>query len=193
MKSKLLGLIACMALISVSQASAAILVGTTTDASGIDGLVVDGVTYDVTFVNASYDTVYPSGSPPTFLNNLSGASDAASNLAAALNTLSVSVLSGASKPFALIPYYDAAGYDTAADASCGVYPLYACSPPALNESWSFGNGFANDAVVYDTDFAIFVPTPLPAALPLFGAVLGVGGLLGWHRKRQNAAGALAAA
>ena len=29
-------------------------------------------------------------------------------------------------------------------------------------------------------------TPLPAALPLFGTVLGVGGLLGWRRKRKNA-------
>jgi hypothetical protein len=29
-------------------------------------------------------------------------------------------------------------------------------------------------------------TPLPAALPLFGTVLGVGGLLGWRRKRRNA-------
>jgi hypothetical protein len=35
-------------------------------------------------------------------------------------------------------------------------------------------------------------TPLPAALPLFGAGLGALGLLGWRRKRKNAA-ALAAA
>jgi hypothetical protein len=30
-------------------------------------------------------------------------------------------------------------------------------------------------------------TPLPAALPLFGTVLGVGGLLGWRRKQKAAA------
>jgi hypothetical protein len=35
-------------------------------------------------------------------------------------------------------------------------------------------------------------TPLPAALPLFGAVFGLGGLLGWRRKRKNA-GVIAAA
>jgi hypothetical protein len=29
-------------------------------------------------------------------------------------------------------------------------------------------------------------TPLPAALPLFGTVLGFGGLLGWRMKRKNA-------
>jgi hypothetical protein len=28
-------------------------------------------------------------------------------------------------------------------------------------------------------------TPLPAALPLFGTVLGVGGLFGWRRKRKS--------
>jgi len=30
-------------------------------------------------------------------------------------------------------------------------------------------------------------TPLPPALPLFGTVLGVGGLFGWRRKRKDAA------
>lgn len=31
------------------------------------------------------------------------------------------------------------------------------------------------------------PVPLPAALPLFGSVLGIGGLLGWRRRRKAAA------
>ena len=35
-------------------------------------------------------------------------------------------------------------------------------------------------------------TPLPATLPLFGTVLGVGALLGWHRKRKAAAALTAA-
>jgi hypothetical protein len=39
MKAKLLGLVACMALISMSQASAATMVGTTINATGIDGLL----------------------------------------------------------------------------------------------------------------------------------------------------------
>jgi hypothetical protein len=44
-------------------------------------------------------------------------------------------------------------------------------------------------------FAVFTEvttTPLPAALPLFAIGLGAMGLLGWCRKRKNAA-ALAAA
>jgi hypothetical protein len=36
------------------------------------------------------------------------------------------------------------------------------------------------------DMATTSATPLPAALPLFGTVLGVGGLLGWRSKRKNA-------
>jgi hypothetical protein len=32
-----------------------------------------------------------------------------------------------------------------------------------------------------------VPTPLPAALPLFATGLGALGLLGWRRKRKQAA------
>ena len=36
------------------------------------------------------------------------------------------------------------------------------------------------------------PTPLPAALPLFVTGLGALGLLGWRRKRKNAASSLAA-
>ena len=34
---------------------------------------------------------------------------------------------------------------------------------------------------------IRAPFPLPAALPLFASGLGVLGLLGWRRKRKNAA------
>jgi hypothetical protein len=61
-----------------------ILVGTTSAATGIDGLVVDGVTYDVTFVNDTYTTVYAT-TLPTFFGNQSGANDAATALVAALN------------------------------------------------------------------------------------------------------------
>ena len=55
MRTKLMSCIISAALLGVSQAGAATLVGTTADATGIDGLIVDGNTYDVTFVNGSYD------------------------------------------------------------------------------------------------------------------------------------------
>src|SRR5262245_33843844 len=90
LKSKLAlaawALIGSCALLFVTDRAMAdpVLVGTTTDATGINGLVVDGITYDVTFVDGSYDTAF-AGSTPTFANNLTGAQDAATALAAALN------------------------------------------------------------------------------------------------------------
>jgi hypothetical protein len=69
------------------------LAGTTSDASGIDGLVVDGVTYDVRFYNSSYDSIY-SSTAPTFLGKSGGAADAASALASALSSFDVTELVG---------------------------------------------------------------------------------------------------
>lgn len=68
------------------------LQGTTTDPSGITGLVVDGTTYNVSFLTGTYDSVYTS--PPTFLGNATGATDASVGLASALNTLGVVGLLG---------------------------------------------------------------------------------------------------
>ena len=72
------------------------LVGTTNNASGIDGLVIDSVTYDVTFVNGSYNSVYTT--PPTFLGNDTGAGDATTALIAALKVLGVTNLVGLTNP-----------------------------------------------------------------------------------------------
>jgi hypothetical protein len=84
MKTKLLAYIAAVALLGVSQASAASLVGTDVgDITGVNGLVVNGVTYDVTFVTESYLDTYEFANP-TFLNNLSGAQAAAGALAVVL-------------------------------------------------------------------------------------------------------------
>jgi hypothetical protein len=48
------------------------------------------------------------------------------------------------------------------------------------------------SITYDYTPAAVSQTPLPAALPLFSAGLGVLGLFGWRRKRKNIA-AIAAA
>jgi hypothetical protein len=73
-------------------ARAETLIGTTSSSTGLDGLVVDGTTYDVAFIGGigtSYNTTYPS-TPPTFLGNTSGAFDAATAIAASFNALAVS-------------------------------------------------------------------------------------------------------
>ena len=63
------------------------------------------------------------------------------------------------------------------------------NPPSYNGGGSFlGTNAVTDTIVL-TGAAV---TPVPAALPLFATGLGAMGLLGWRRKRKNAA-ALAAA
>ena len=86
--------------------------GSPTDATGIDGLVVDGVTYNVTFVTADYSTAYAT-TPPTFISNPSGAGDAATALSNALTFWAVTGLAGLNPEFteqlAYIPDQDASG------------------------------------------------------------------------------------
>jgi hypothetical protein len=183
-KTKLLGLIAFMALLGVSQAGAATLVGTTTDATGIDGLVVDGITYNVTFSDASYNSVYAS-STPIFLGNFLGAQHASTALATALNALGVVSLTEISNSTeaAFIPYTYIPGAVTTTEALCN--PCSSMSPWSGTWSEVYDDAPAGDI---SADYAIFVSqTPLPAALPLFAGGLGALSLLGWRRKRKGAA------
>jgi hypothetical protein len=69
-------------------AQADTLVGTTSNPTGIDGLNVDGTTYDVTFVNGSYNSVYGSATP-SFFGNATGAADAAQAIKTGLDDLNV--------------------------------------------------------------------------------------------------------
>lgn len=77
---------AFLALTAPIAARAATLVGSPSIPTGVDGLVVDGITYNVTFTTGAFATVF-AGTAPTFLNNPNGAGDAATALAAALNNL----------------------------------------------------------------------------------------------------------
>jgi hypothetical protein len=189
MKAKLLGLVALLTLLGLSEAGAVTLVGTTTDAMGIDGLVVDGVTYNVTFENASYDTVYMT-MPPTFLGNFSGAQDAANALASALNVLEVTNLAGLILDFPNVLYVP-----YVADSFSNQGIAVAC--PFLAATCNAGEWFTdsdvdplpNSFVFFFLDYPVFqvAPTPLPPAFPLFATGLGALGWLGGRRNRKNAA------
>jgi hypothetical protein len=101
------------------------LVGTTTNASGIDGVVVDGATYDVTFSTSSFDS--------TFSTNL-GAFDASNALAADLTTLSVTGLSDRG----------ASGFDCTNATVCGIWQGSSNLLPAA--LFLGGQWFANASV-----------------------------------------------
>jgi len=165
---------------------AATLVGTTSDATGVDGLVVDGTTYNVTFVNSTYSTVYAS-TPPTFLGETSTAEDAAIALADALNTL------GATNDFAdsnlFIPYQYVTPF-----LSSTVYNVYN-SEPGNTGGWHYASGFDYPVNSYGgtpTDYTVFAATPVLPALPLFATGICAFGLLVRRRKLRDAT-AIAAA
>jgi hypothetical protein len=212
MKTKLLGRIVArsvslgfvvgvaitIGVIVAGPARAATLVGTTSAATGIDGLVVHGVTYDVTFVYDTYNDVYASTSP-TFLGNESGASDAATALATELNTLGVVGLAGLSAPYdgylnINVPFsftiMSGSDFNSGIDAGCGSLTGGTCVTSWITLS---DDNQHSDMLIYNDEYSVFTATPLPAAFPLFASVLGVGGLLSWRRKRKSAAGAIAVA
>jgi len=83
-KQLIVGLGAASLAVCGAAHAAPTLVGTPDNASGIDGVTVNSVTYDVTFSTSSFDSTF---------NTAKGASDASNALAADLNTLKVSGLS----------------------------------------------------------------------------------------------------
>jgi hypothetical protein len=85
MRKQLTGALGAASLAACGATLAApTLVGTPNNASGIDGVVVDSVTYDVTFIKSSFDSTF---------SNVGEAFAAASALAVDLNELSVTGLS----------------------------------------------------------------------------------------------------
>jgi len=184
------GVSIAIGVIVAAPARAATLVGTPSDATGINGLVVDSITYNVTFINGSFDAVY-SSSTPTFLGNISGAADAAIALQAVFISLGVMELTGQSTIESVLLVPD--GHPISV-ANAGWFVHCEGSVPCVLSLWAANPYTAVGDDVVGLDYALFTPaaTPLPAALPLFGTALGVGGLLGWRRQRKTAAAAIPA-
>jgi hypothetical protein len=192
MKTKLLGLIVARSVslgftVGVSITIGVIVAGPTRAATlvGVDGLVVDGTTYNVTFVNSTYSTVYAS-TPPTFLGETSTAEHAAIALANALNILGATNYVYGSNLF--IPYQ----YVSSPPASSYDYNVYNSAAKSGNTGgWLYATGTNYPVDSYGgtyTDYTVFVAeTPVLPALPLFATGLGALGLLGWRRKRKAAA------
>jgi hypothetical protein len=171
------------ALTAPIAARAATLVGTSSFPTGVDGLVVDGTTYNVTFTPGTYTNVF-SVTAPTFLNNSTGASDAAVDLAAALNSLAGAPPSSEFAEF--IPYTapDNLGDFLASFVTGTGSHTYAAANGA-NESDA--SNFTSLPPTFETGLAVFaavaaVPEPSTWAMMILGFA-GIG-FMAYRRKSK---------
>ena len=82
------GFATTLMVVACSTAAAQTLVGTPSDATGIDGLVFDGKTYNVTFESGTFQSVFPGGLINGFgRGNDAGLADAMTQLSRRVKTV----------------------------------------------------------------------------------------------------------
>jgi hypothetical protein len=192
-----IGLAAGLAISLATAVNAApVLVGTTTNPTGINSLVVDGTIYDVTFSTTTLNSFTP-GSTLSL--------DASSALASALNALSVTELGNFSPTVqylidvdnvltTIIPaQWDGVGCLTITVTTCtGTTDSFAhdWQVSSAQGTWSLGANFTN---VYYVEAADFTPVgtapatgvPEPFTLSFFGVgLLGVAAMRRWPSRRE---------
>jgi hypothetical protein len=190
MKTKLLGLIVGMALLSASQASASTItynvdivdagsgdtvLGTiTTDGTFGALLASNFVTWNLTISNNTYGSASLVGPGPGDNSTLSV--DVGAPFLATATTLSYN--------FADNDPTDPGFQFGAGSSEFAVGDAYRYPPDGLIAIGVNGQPSPGDAPTTDV---IGTATPLPAALPLFATGLGALGLVGWRRKKKAAA------
>jgi hypothetical protein len=202
MKTKSLGLIACMVLLGASQARATtydIIAPSTGElAGGISGTVTtDGTTGTLSASNITSWNINQTINDVQFIENLSSSNSTLSLTGGALTAnatelffnfsatddsllkFSSTLVTGNS-----LQYCDATtaciNQNGASDFSTIEWVFVA---PGLGST----NGSSPQVGDIEIAAATVGTTPLPAALPLFATGLGAMGLFGWRRKRKNAA------
>jgi hypothetical protein len=186
MKSRLLGLIACVALVGPAEATTYnidisetfyTITGTITTNNTSPIASADITGYNLTVANGGttlFGLTYADASPSTpFI------------VGSDLTTTSTQVFFNFGDSSAPGSAY----FESAGPYSIGFYNEFSSSPLTTGEI-EIGTPGNADILLYPTGnlaLGSVTATPLPAALPLFGTALGMMGLLGWCRKRKNAA------
>jgi hypothetical protein len=194
MKLKLLGLVACVALFGVSQAEASTIYDVNDTAGSLS--VTGTITTDGTIgVLGSGDIlawsliISGSGTPTPAMTssntNLLGLSESDLTATADALVFNYSGVDGGALIFATSggPFLGFVGW-IAPSPSCLLNHTSGCLYLEDKTSLPVASGEADRSG--DLTIATLAPTPLPAALPLFGAGLGLMGLLARRRKRKSA-------
>jgi hypothetical protein len=185
MKSKLFGLVTFVVLLDLSASHAASVITTNAGltATEVDGIVVAGTTYDVTFAG---DLINPS----PFDGDPTGANTAANMLVDALNAstaISVSNTTVTCANCGVFYVEDAAEVSPTPPGGLLIFDNADGTPPPNWENYgnvAGGIPLGWPIAVFNEVGTTTPTTPLPAALPLFATGLGALGLLGWRRKRK---------
>ncbi len=164
-----------------------VLVGTTDNATGVTGLLVDGHLYDATFIADTYANVFAT-TAPIFGNDTATAADALVALTNALNALGVTTITGPSAggiQALVIPdsavsggIYNAQqtlfGY---AGSYWSAYPSPSNSNSAVSATLTYGH---NDIVVLTAE-----SVPEPGSLALLATGCAAWGFWGQRRRRAH--------
>ncbi len=175
-KYNLLACIVAAASLSVverAQSATMVMTGGTSPvyATAVDNIIIDTVTYDVTFSTTADDT---------FLGNSAGADDAAVALANALNGSAATAINASLAP----------GFIVLEEVGGGEPVIY--NSTAVTWQATGGPATVTGGLIADFNAVTTTATPLPGALPLFATILGGMGVFGWRKKRKDFA-AMAAA
>ena len=165
-----MAMVAALFLLGVSSAQAAMVTLDGDTATGILNLNVDGVLYNVDFVNASADDIY--GDPPGFDFNSEDAVTANKAVRDALNDSAAVWVGPSSSPQDRDNMY-AIGGDV--DFGTVVVARSEYTDPDWHEILPIQYPRGSEKL-----YADFTPVPVPAAFWLFGSALG---MIAWGKRR----------
>jgi hypothetical protein len=175
------GFATTLMVVACSTAAAQTLVGTPSDATGIDGLVFDGKTYNVTFESGTFQSVFPGG----LINGFGRGNDA--GLADAMTQFTISGIQGmncATGCSVLIPYsvVDSAGDTWSTQVQTGEFVLPYVDPTWTVNEFPFGFSGNTNLAPQSLFWWGVVTVPEPSTYGLM--VLGLAGAVLTRRRRH---------